>query len=100
MIELAEALLNSRHHEVAHVLALDPFGSGDWPVASRSQQSRAKATRTFSALSQVISKPSEHQRRFDFATAICRRGGVLHEAGMPAKEKPMNAHDAVDPACD
>src|ERR1700757_1735610 len=41
-------------------------------MASRSQQSSAKATRTFSALSQAISNPSEHQRTFDCGTAIAR----------------------------
>lgn len=39
-------------------------------IASRSQQSSAKATRTRSALSQPTSKPSEHQRRLLCATAI------------------------------
>jgi hypothetical protein len=34
-------------------------------IASRSQQSRVKAIRTRSPLSQPISKPSEHQRVSD-----------------------------------
>ena len=34
-----------------------------WLMASRSQQSSAKATRTFSPLSQPILKPSEHRRK-------------------------------------
>src|SRR5712671_4717813 len=45
-------------------------------MASRSQQSSAKATRTRSPLSQPISKPSEHQRRLRSSTAMrpsCRR---------------------------
>jgi hypothetical protein len=39
-------------------------------MASRSQQSSAKATRTLSPLSQPISKPSEHQRRLRSSTAM------------------------------
>ena len=39
-------------------------------MASRSQQSSAKATRTRSPLSQPISKPSEHQRRLRASTAM------------------------------
>src|SRR5262249_54084090 len=38
-------------------------------MASRSQQSSAKATRTRSPLSQPISKPSEHQRRLGASPA-------------------------------
>ena len=45
-------------------------------IASRSQQSSAKAMRTRSPLSQPISKPSEHQRVLRASTAMrpsCRR---------------------------
>ena len=50
-------------------------------MASRSQQSSAKATRTRSPLSQPISKPSEHQRRLRASTAMrpsCRRSTPRH----------------------
>jgi hypothetical protein len=49
------------------------------PSTSRSQQSRANATRTFSPLSQPISNPSEHQRRLDCSTATrptCQRASA------------------------
>jgi hypothetical protein len=49
-------------------------------MASQSQQSSAKAIRTLSPLSQPISKPSEHQRRLRWWTAMrpsCRRSAPL-----------------------
>src|SRR4051795_8507992 len=65
-------------------------------MASRSQQSRAKATRTRSPLSQPISRPSEHQR-------VLRASGnaplvpALLAAGVAQEQEPMHLHDAVDP---
>src|SRR3954465_11974691 len=49
-------------------------------IASRSQQSRVKAMRTFSPLLQPISKPSEHHLRSERSTAmwpLCRRCSLL-----------------------
>jgi hypothetical protein len=52
---------------------LMPSVVATWPTASRSQQSSAKATRTFPALSQAISKPSK-QRRLLFGGDRVRAG--------------------------
>src|SRR4051812_45853578 len=64
-------------------------------MASRSQQSRAKATRTRSPLSQPISRPSE--------AGVARVHGdaplvpALLAAGVALEQEPMHLHDAVDP---
>lgn len=62
---------------------LMPSVVATWAIASRSQQSRAKATRTFSLLSQPISKPSEHHLMFDsdltVVETIIDRSGVAHQ---------------------
>src|SRR5262249_3055040 len=52
-------------------------------MASRSQQSSAKATRTRLPLSQPISKPSEHQRRLRSSTA-------MRPAWRPRPERPFS----------
>jgi hypothetical protein len=44
--------------------------------------SSAKATRTFSPLSQPISKPEEHQRRSHLSTAISTVVPPLNATGM------------------
>jgi hypothetical protein len=62
-------VLDGRHHEVADLVAADPVVATKL-MASRSQQSSAKAIRTRSPLSHATSKPSEHQRRFGSATEI------------------------------
>lgn len=65
-------------------------------MASRSQQLSANATRTFSLLSQPISKPSEHQRRLDCSTATrpscdgcrehrCGAEEACHEPSSPGR---------------
>src|SRR5215207_4133565 len=64
------------HHEVAHVLARDAVGGRHEAHGLRWQESRAKATRTRSPLSQPISRLSEHQRVLRASTAMrpsCRR---------------------------
>jgi hypothetical protein len=58
-IETLRKLLCWPEAEVA-VPTADAAGGGEKLMASRSQQSSAKATRTRSPLSQPISKPSEH----------------------------------------
>src|ERR1700722_19039847 len=75
-IDPTEPMFDGSHHQVTHVLASDAARSGEELIASRSQQSSAKAIRTLSPLSQPISKPSEHQRRLRSSTAMrpsCRR---------------------------
>ena len=66
-------------------------------MASRSQQSRAKATRTRSPLSQPISRPSEHQRVLRASTAMRPLVPALLAAGVALEQEPMHLHDAVDP---
>lgn len=65
-IDAAETVFDRRYDKVLNISSLlMPSVVATWAMASRSQQSSAKATRTFSLLSQPISKPSEHQRKFD-----------------------------------
>src|SRR6266487_5283476 len=65
-------------------------------MASRSQQSRAKATRTFSPLSQPISKPSEHQRRFRSSTAMRAIVTSLGATGVSVEQQAVDLHDPVN----
>jgi len=66
-VDPAEVALDGGDHEVARILALDVVTT--WAIASRSQQSSAKTTRTFSPLSLSISNQSEHERRVERPTA-------------------------------
>jgi hypothetical protein len=74
-VDSSEAVLHGGDHEVLHVLALMPSVVATWAITLRSQQSRAKATRTFSLLSQPISKSSEHHLMFERSTATRSREG-------------------------
>ena len=69
-VHRSEAVLDGGDHQVLDVLGGDAAGRRHVPIASRSQQSSAKATRTFSPLSHAISSPSEHQRVLRWSTAI------------------------------
>jgi len=59
-IDQPEAMLDGSEHQITNVLTADSTCGSEELMASRSQQSSAKATRTRSPLSQPISKPSEH----------------------------------------
>lgn len=71
---------------------LADLGCRDMCNGLGSQQSRAKAMRTFSLVSQSISKPSEHQRRLDYS-ADTRPGVGCTDVAWSTS---TNRHDLVD----
>jgi hypothetical protein len=93
----AEAMLDGGHHQVSTFSPPMPAVVARKLMASRSQQSSAKTTRTFSPLSQPISKPSEHPT----AIALIHRNAAimtpLDIADVAIEQQAVNLHHAVDP---
>ena len=69
-IDLAEARLDGRDHEIAHIFPFYALSRGDPGDRFAVAAVEGEGDRTFSPLSQASSKPSEHQRRFEYETAI------------------------------
>src|SRR3954466_9113778 len=66
-------------------------------MASRSQQSRAKATRTRSPLSQPISRPVRAPAGVARVHSNAPLVPALLAAGVALEQEPVHLHDPVDP---
>ena len=97
MIDPSEALLDSRHHEVAHVLALDPFGGGDMThgltVATVEREGDANFLGIVAGDLEAVRTPAQ-VRLCDSNLAVM--AAFFMGAGMLTKKKSVNTHDAVD----
>lgn len=82
----------------SHVLTLDRFGSGHVPhgltVATGDRSGDANFFSIVASDLEAVRTPAQ-VRLCDSDFAVVATS--LMRAGMPAKETPMNAHDAVDP---
>src|ERR1700745_1173429 len=97
MIDPPEALLDRRHHEVAHVLALDPFGGGDMThgltIATVEREGDANFLGIVAGDLEAVRTPAQ-VRLCDRNLAVM--AAFFMGAGMLTKKKSVNTHDAVD----